>query len=346
MRWRAYEMYMRNLLAQQLEIPLVGKIFFAVPAASSTSGYSDWIRREMDVPSELISEGNTAINLAYANMTANQNDVLLVAPGLYTETVSIDWAKSHTHIVGMGGPNIDGRVAKYNTMLYLDTASIDYALDVSGEECQFRNFQIQSGVLSGSANATTLSAARVTGYGNRFSKVMFKGIHSAAQLAAVACSSLEIGGDASYSRFEDCVIGQNGWGGVRTIAYQGHLIFTSAVTPSPQNGTFKHCLFLDRSDTTGLATVVIKTYGGLDRLWLFEDCHFDNWSTNYAGTMAQVFVNAVMMQAANIRLKNCSASGYGAWSPTLHGGKYVMSDMPITGTGGGLVRAATGAAGA
>lgn len=299
----------------------VGEMFFLVTAKTSADAYYTLLA-EKRIPDSKIF---TTLATAEDAMTGSRNDVLFVYPGLHTQITEVGWDKSNTHLVGLGGPNVMGRNLRPNVMLYANTAAMGYNLNLTGNNCQFRNIAIQSGTsTTDTADATSYGPMKVNGYGNYFSKVQLRGINTAKQLAAVACSSLEISDNGDFPLFEDCIIGQNTFGGTRTTASQGHIKFTGTATPSPQNGTFKRCLMLNRTDSD-CPMVVNSAYGGMDRLWLFEDCYFENWSTNWAATAPYVFENSVMIQASEVRLVNCTASGYDQWETTVHGGKWVMT---------------------
>ena len=80
--------------------PGIGDIRYVAPAHSATSLYRQQLE-ELGVDSEDIY---TLPSLAYAAVSANRNDVILLCPGTYTETATITWAKAQTHMIGIGNP--------------------------------------------------------------------------------------------------------------------------------------------------------------------------------------------------------------------------------------------------
>lgn len=191
----------------------------------------------------------------------------------------------------------------------------------------------------------------LVGYGNYFKRVAFRGIGSTAQLGAAACSSLEIGA-AGECEFDECIIGQNGFGSTRTIATQGHMRLSYAADDagmvSPQNMVFKNTMFLSRSETITTPMVYWTNLYASDRMWMFDNCHFENFSVNGSleGLCEVVFKKDTgTNRTTNVSLRNCSARGYNLWIGSAQNPGYYQpmfqSNSPLTGTGGGLMRAPT-----
>jgi len=325
---------------QQLGIFPVGEIRMLSPGSGNAHNYFR----------DKIYESNfhTSLAAAYAAMVADRNDVLLVLPGLYTETATLDWAKDRCHLIGMGGANILGRMNRPNTMIYTNTEGVDYVIHLTGDFCQFHNIMLGNGTgTSAEAGAGTnltaanLSAMFLGGYGNIFKRVAFRGLGSALQGASVLCSSLEIGDKGSESEFTECIIGVNAYGVTRTTHNQGQLLFSAnpSTPPSPSNLFFKKCLFLSRSETVDVVMVQFATVIGTDRILQFERCHFDNFSANYAVAMTQVFGKTEQAhQTTNINLVDCTHRGYTYWADpadTTNISSMFQSNMPASGTNGG-----------
>jgi len=344
--------YVLQWLSTKLELGLgIGKILYL----ATSGGEYEANLLDAGVPS---SEIFSSLVAAEDDLTANKNDVLCVTPGLYTETATTDWDKDHTHLVGLGGPNAMGRQAtstvgaRANCMIYTDTNGVDYTIHLSGDCCQFHNIQLVNGTSGGSAGATNYGALGIAGYGNYFKHVLARGISTAAQIATGACCSVEIMEGSGELLFEDSIIGQNNYGGARTVEMQGHLkVSCAGDPPSPSNVIFDRTLFLSRSETATTHMVMWYNILGSDRLWLFRECVFDNMSANHGVAINGVFGHvAPGVQSTNLRLVRCSASGYARWVHTGENtdgvaGSWIMADMPITGAGGGLVRTPTATTG-
>lgn len=335
-----------NWLMSTLQLgPGIGDVFYLVPSASA---YHSWLANEQRVSGEHIF---TTFASAYAALTGDRNDVLCAFPGLYTGTASLDWTKDHTHLIGLGGPNILGRSGRPNCMIHTDTAGVDYTIHHTGDFCQFHNIGVSNGNTGGSATAANLSAMKLDGYGNYFKRTSFRGMMSAAQAGEEHCSSLEIG-QSGECEFDECQIGWNSFGITRTITTQGQLLFSwDGVPPSASNMVFRNTVLHSRAETVGVPMVYFGNAVGTDRFLLFDNCHFENFWINWAGICDSVFEHAqTAQQTTNLDLRNCTARGYGYWIPAgrnfgAAGGSWIEANMPITGVGGGLLRAPTGLSG-
>ena len=115
--------------------PGIGNIKYLVPNTSSTSQFRN-ILQENNTPD---ADMFTTLASAEAAMEAYQNDVLLVMPGLYTESAETDWDKAWTHMIGLGGPNTYGEYAEPNCVIRTTGTSVVNTLDVTGQLCQFHN---------------------------------------------------------------------------------------------------------------------------------------------------------------------------------------------------------------
>ena len=336
MRWQTQEQYLRMILAQQLEIPMLGKIFYAVPQGSSTSLYEEWARTELDIPAELLFTGALAPAQAYEACSGYRNDVVCVFPGAYDIDTSLDWTKENTHLVGMGGPNTRADYSEKNCVIYTDTTAIDYTIHLTGNHCQFLNV----GINNAGANAGNFSPLYVNGYGNLFKNVGLIGNLAAQQLADDDCASLHIGTLAHNCKWINCDIGEDCWG-ARSAAKSGQVSFIGS---NPNGGLFKGCFFRSQSVTATVA--MITTYKGaagtthIGRGWVFDNCIFHNWGGDgsASGTeMNQVFdLDADSGTITNwpINLHNCSAFGYDEWSDEDR--RIIRGTMPYAGLGGGL----------
>ena len=339
MRWQTQEQYLRMILAKQLDIPMLGKIFYAVPAGSATSLYEEWARTELDIPAELLFTGALAPAQAFAACEGYRNDVVCVFPGAYDIGAELDWSKQATHMIGMGGPNQMGDYSEPNVVVYTDTAAVAQTIDLTGNNCQFMNVSIHNW----GNNSGNLAAMKVDGYGCRFKNVSFAGTATAGNDDTVAAASLYIDDGGSYPIFENCVIGQNCWD-VREGANSGVLRFTGTAGTGPYNGKFKNCLFLSRSETATVAMVALPADYCIHGDWRFENCHFSNYSSNWQNNLNQVFYDNCG-SSHMIMIRGCSAIGIDEWQDADAGNSHIGADMPIVGTGGGLARNPTAGTG-
>ena len=315
--------------------PGIGEIEYVAPATSTTSQYRTQLE-SMNVSSGSIS---TTLATAENRLTANRNDIVLAMPGSYTQTTELAWDKDHTHLLGLGGPNNEGDHSLSGVTFYTSTTQVGETMDITGDRCIFQNFLIGNG----GDHGDNVGAVNVDGWGNYFKNIKFIGIIADNQVSDVECGSLLIDRLGHFPIFEDCVIGQNGWNN-RTQANQGHLRFVGTTAPAPQNGLFRRCTFLSRSDTATCAMVAIPANTSLDRLWTFDKCIFSNFGLNNANNLNQVFYDA-SGDAWNILLTDCAATGIDEWQDADRGANWIGATMPIVGLGGGLVRNPTAVTG-
>lgn len=333
---RNFKPYVIQWLVNKLNLGLaIGNIKYV--ADSSSEFYNNI--REAGVPT---SEIFSLPSLAIADCTASQNDVVMVAPGLYTETAAIAWSKHNTHMVGLGGPMT---VADYTythvPVIYNATAAVDSVATVTGKGCQFHSVLLENN----GADAANLTAFDVDAEGVFCKDVHFHGNMNSTQCAVAAACSLRISDGGFYPRFEDCVIGQNEWS-LRATANSGQLYFAGAAT-APSNGVFKNCRFLSIATTATVAMVVVPAVDYIGRGWVFDNCGFHNIDPSAAnGQMNQVF-RLVNTGSDNrpISLHNCWATGYTEWQTADGSPSLLEADMPITATAGGLMKQPTGTVG-
>jgi len=277
----------------------------------------------------------------YSQLRTGRNDTMFLANGNYILTAEFDWTKSDTNVVGLC-ENIEGDHTQGGVNIYSTTVTVVNTIDLSGDRCLFQNVKITNA----GAAAACLQAVFVRGAGALFKNVAISGSCAATQAATALATSLCIGRGGYFPRFEDCVIGNNTQV-TRTGATNSHLHFTNlgGGTYPPDNGTFKRCKFLSISvaATTPMIYVLLNS---LDRIWLFEDCTFYNFYVGAATKLNEVIHDDDTFYTHQIVLKRCTAVGYTEWQTSDIGFGSVQSDMPITGTGGGLTTPPTAAVGA
>ncbi len=311
--------------------PGIGDVHYVVPVASA---YYSWLRDDLkQEPSKIhfnISDG-------YNALTASRNDCLLVYPGAYLATAQQTWAKAQTHMIGLGGPNSQaGDYSEANVVLYTTTANVAATLNVSGANCQMHNFAVENNA----SDADNLTAGAIGNYGQWWNNVGFHGHMGTTQNSTAVCASLYIEDGGMYPLITNSQIGQDVWG-TRSAANSGVLRFSDS-TGRPNGATFRNCKFLSRSVTATVCMVAVPAAQCIGRSWLFDNCHFSNF---YDGTtlLNQVFYTVTGTQQFTIQLKNCSSAGFTEWQTGDF--SVVVSDMPITGLGGGQMRQPTASVG-
>ncbi len=265
--------------------------------------------------------------------TANQNDVIYVSPATYTLTSELAWDKDFTHLIGLIGPNLAGDHSLKGCTIYSSTASVVETIDITADRCVFANLMIGNG---GNASIC-VGAVNVDGWGNYFKHVTFLGTIADNQANDADCASLLIDQLGHFPIFEDCIIGQTGWG-TRSAAYSGVLLFVGTTSLAPQNGLFRRCRFLSRSETATVSMIRVPNATCIDREWLFDDCSFYNFSVNQGNALNQVVSAIGSPQSHDMVFHNCVARGFTEWK-TATGDVFI--DMGAYDASGGIATAAT-----
>ena len=337
MKWQTHELYLRQLMAQKLGIPVLGELHFAIPAGSTTSLFEEYARTEMDIPAELISVGANAPADAFGDCSAYRNDVVLVFPGAYDIDTELAWNKDNTHLVGMAGPVNWTDYSEPGVAIYTDTAGTVDTIDVTGKYCQFHDVLVSNN----GASTSSISAINHDGYGCYFKNVVIQGNMTSQQAGNANCASLIIDGGGYSCLFEDCTIGDNLWA---TLTTGSQLLFPS--TGGPYNGIFRRCLFLAKIETAASVYMVSMgsaSGGRMDRTWLFDKCHFSNFWTNFADQLDVCFSDGCS-STKNLMLRDCTSQGIDKWGGTGPNSRF-GANMPIVGVGGGQARLPTAVTG-
>jgi len=280
-----------------------------------------------------VSSGDiyTLPSLAYDAMEAYRNDVMLVAPGAYAETVELAWDLNNTHAMGLAGPTSFNDYSEPGVSIYTTTAAVAETVDLTGNYCQFHGINFANN----GADTGNLAAFNVDGYSARFKGCSFHGVMNSTQNGVVAAAALYIDGLGSWYDFEDCVIGDDNWT-VRTDALSSQLRYVSAANyPDSQHGRFKDCRFRLRSETATCAMVAMPGQYAVDRIHEFIRCTFTNHSVNWVNTLNQVFYSVSNQMTNTILLTDCTQSGFDEWQDSDEGSMFMANMAAATATGAG-----------
>lgn len=319
--------------------PGIGQLHYVAPATSATSQYRTQLA-EMGV--ETI---DTLPSAAFTRAAAYRNDLLLVAPGTYTEAAAISWSKSQTHLLGIGNPTWrqGGKVRIQTT----DTAIVA-SVDVTASGVFFGGLNItQNG-----ANAACLTGLRLSSTYFTAKNLDIRGMLNSEVAAIEAASCLEFADGSSYgfgSTFIDCNIGTMS-GPARTAtgaACNGVILFAKSTQDgSPSAYTeFHNCRILSRCEAAGGAMIkVLDARWGMDRLVYFKDCLVANYWLNYTDNLdGAIYMDTVTGGSGKMLLSNCDLAGVDQWQTQDTGN--VLATMPIVGVGDGIEREPTAATG-
>lgn len=334
----------------------IGDIKWVVPAKSSTDKWYERIRQianDSDIFTTLV-EAHAACVGTSGTAGSGQGDTIFIAPGRYDVIAETDFYKSNIQVVGLCGPNNLLSVAASTSSrsmpactLHTATAAVGNVIHVYGSDNQFYNIS----AVNGGANAGNLSALCVgrittnTAQRNYFNRCTFHGCMSTSQNTIANCS-VEIGSGSSCYMFEDCIIGQNTFGGARETSYQGHLYYSgtgasgAAAGVGPQNGIFRNCLFLSRTASSTTVPMVRIGYNSatptgmeeIDRDHIFDGCRFISWGGASNGT---VFDINIAGGPGRVILTKSSAFGYAEWrvaraSQVGDSVGLIWADMPVS----------------
>lgn len=267
--------------------------------------------------------------IAYAALTADQNDILyyIAGPTGINLAAVFDWHKDYTHLVGICAPTGIGARAR---IFQLSSATSKSPLvTISAKGCVWSNIEVFQGV----ANAASLVAVSVTGVHNYFYRCQFAG-GGATENAIDNCASLQLDG-AAENLFEECVLGQD----TVALATGGNVIRLVAQTA---RNYFKNCIIQALISNTNAALLEATLATSLDRWMIFEKCLFLSESVNDATVMASAFVIPAATITSKYILKDCASIGCTTWDVSKRGRVYGnMNAVTGAALGGVLVKEET-----
>jgi len=277
---------------------------------------------------QTLAGGGQGLTGAVAMVTPYQNDVVyFMADYDYTTTAyctdyqsytggsgALTWSNSLTHLIGVnGGQNfsLTSRVALLST--FNTAIPMVYW---SANDCLCANMNFFAGV----AHASPTGCLMVTGSGNHFYNCHIAGIGNATNDIAGAYSLYLNGGKENL--FENCVIGLD------TIDRGGASNQEILIDNGAARNIFRNCLILSRiKSTTAHPQVYFGSAAALGdpSFVLFDNCTFQNSSTNYAYAQTYVFATAANLTAGGAIVRNCVAFGATNWSAS---GDHVQIGVP------------------
>lgn len=313
--------------------PGCGDVYYTVAAKASTDLYY------MKLVEHGVDEDHifTTLADAYAATTAAQNDVVAMLPGLYTVTASLAWAKSATHLVGLGGPNQRyGRSAGTDAgmvALRCTTSAVDSILNVTGHYVHISGIDTCNNY-SGNDNRCDIMIA---GRNTYISNCAFRGGNGADQLnhldagVAMIIDPSTLGGGNGL-KVVNTHFG-NSSNTARSVGASWIYVLTSGGVLGGYFQEFENCRFETRIETASSATagIMLASGPGIARSMLFKDCFFYNFWINHAGHAYYVVVDATV-DTHDIVFMNCAQQNFFAWSNSA---AYCFTNSPIANTDGG-----------
>jgi len=262
------------------------------------------------------SDGNTGLSpkkakaslaAAYALCRESEtahgwNDTVYFMQGNHSNVLTepMDWAKSHTHLIGIGGMQINNSRCRIS---YSNVVRENAMFTVSGNGCIFTNIYWQDDS-NASTTSTAPGALLVTGDRNYFGRCHIAGMmHSTLDVASAY--ALRLNG-CTEMMFEDCHIGNDtidkGSAANSTILWSdgSKVYFKGGVIYARIESATNHYLVKITADGQ-------EANGGALAHNIFENVSFIYTSTNQAYTPTGYFSIAAQAGATKnlILLKNC-----------------------------------------
>jgi len=263
----------------------------------------------------------TTLASAYGALTSNQEDWLFVYPGDHVQTASLTWAKHNTNIQGMGSKNQRHQPSTLTTgavRISCVTAAIANILNITGKYVQM--FDI--GTFNSAANTGNLTDIVVAGRNFYAERCAFRGGNNATQVGnALAGIPVTLITDAYASKWADCEFGSAGQT-TRTTG-PGFMRFAAA---SGGMHRFDRCMFQMRSETSGddVSGFTVEE-NALDRLTIFNNCAFYNFSENWGALPDHMFKISQTSTFDILLQGGCGMVGFDTLSDNAH----VKSSDPL-----------------
>lgn len=250
--------------------PMVGEVHYLV---TSGSLYEDRLQ-EAGISADNI---HTTYALAYAALTADQNDVLVVSPEAHNLSgTASTWAKSNTHILGAGSPiHINQRARIYNS-----GAACTPMMTWSGNGCIVKNVMFDQ---QGSHATTAAVCFKMTGARNYMENVTYRHIGA---LAAVDNSwrPFVMNSSNGENLFRQCTFGNDTVDGVTAANYTFE--FNGAVETA--RNKFDDCIFWGNGSANS-CFILATTVSSLSSFQFFKECKFINNDHGDMDAMTQGF---------------------------------------------------------
>jgi hypothetical protein len=237
--------------------------------------------------------------VAYAALTANQNDILYVIGGATAVVLSAaaTWAKDYTHMIGIGSNlRFGGRTRIAHTGTAMATM-----FTVSASGCIFHNIHWQHG----EASATNLICLLVSGLRNEFNNCHVEAsLDSVASGSSYAWRAIQLASAAQANTFKKCTVGSWTTAWASTSGKLVQFVGDNADT------YFDDCVFVMNHTSTSFVPIDFTgPISGANSSVAFLNCKF--FATNAK--------NAVIFGIPTngwIFLDKCNAFNVTAWSTT------------------------------
>jgi len=194
---------------------------------------------------------------AYTALTAGQNDVLYYLSGSTSLSMAatLDWAKSYTHLIGIGAPSHDSQ----RTRIF-HSANFSPMITVSGSGCRFENLYFSYG--DGGADNHILMT--VTGSRNYFGNIHFSAMSHQTEADDADSIAVFLNGTES-NLFDHCNFGNQN-------VTRGDANTLISLDGTTKRNKFANCLFQAQTDAATPTLVRSEDSAAIDQLgcWFYE----------------------------------------------------------------------------
>ena len=281
-------------LGGMIGLPYVGDVWYVDPSGGNDTSNSG---RKFD-------DAYKTVGQAFDSATANQHDVIVIAPtggtGRTSETTAITWNKRFTHLVGNAAPTAQDARAGVGF-------GVGGSLVISENGCLFKTLTFFS-------SEDIDETVSVTGDYNSFLGIDFKGTSNATSADSTPWRALNLDG-AQENYFGGCTFGGDTY--TRGVA-NATLEFENAAS----RNVFDNCRFLMHADTAETQLHVLYTgTNAVDRWTEFKDCLFYAFYTNKTAKVNAVFDISAQTATTDVFMTgNNLAVGFDDWEATAASG--------------------------
>lgn len=327
---------LRIMAGQSLGLGVgIGEVYFLVTAKTSADANYSYLR-EKYVPEGKIY---TSLTEAYDATTAGRNDTIFAFPGTHTQAAKITWAKSSTHLIGVGSANqrIPATAGTTGCVYFPCTTAMTELFLITGHHVVMKGFSTYLSTATGEADI------KVNGRNVTLDGLFMKGGQNSTQLAsAVLGYGLWVDGSvAGYGNaltVKDCHIGDPR----NTVRTDGGMIYMigNSVGNNSAAVEFKNCVVAGWCETAGISAVYQSGNYAAACYTLWEDCTFYNFYTNLGSILtAGVFNDTCNTTHMNLLTGRTCQYGWNVWG---NNDGFMFGQMPIPAVNGGKMLTMTG----
>lgn len=251
------------------------------PALSNTPGnvfYLDTVHGSDGNDGKTPKTAFQSLAVAYAALTANQNDILYFIPGATAATITsaITWSKSYTHFIGLSAETQIGPRCRVNT-----TTAMTPMITWSANGCMVKGIQFSNNHSHATAGAVCF---KLTGARNNFEFCQFQGL-GALGVVDNSHRAFVIESSDAENRFENCTFGADTVDGGTAANYV--MEFTG--TSNTARNQFVDCFWLGNGSANS-AFIKADGVANLSSFQYFKNCMFLNNVNGALDEMTQGFV--------------------------------------------------------